>query len=466
MTPTTATPWQSVLNRLSSVLDDHTITHWINHVVFLSYEDGRLILEAPNDFIRNTIVERYRKQLTKACQECLPDFVSFEIQTNPKIVEPAQDIKSSRQTTKLGKVSGSEHPTDKEGSTAGEAPKQRGRIIDRFVVGPENKVASAVAESIAEGLRHKPEWRVVFLYGACGIGKSHLLWSIAEAASKIDGYRYILRGSEALVNEMIVAIKNKATEEFRHKYRSLRLLIVDDLDFLFEGNKTACCSEFLFIMEAIIERGGCVVLCANKSPKEMRSDNYKLLSLLSSGLSIQMKAPGPETLSKIISCKASSRGISLNEAQTAEIAERCSRIRDGATCGDVREVVGILNNLKLLSRLERKPVDDGMLEEACRHAGIKLPTRVTVQRIMEAVARHFHIDLKTLNGQNRTRRFTYPRQVAMSLCHELLPDMSIKEIAKAFGRDHTTVIYACERINGDLASSHDLEAIRASLTST
>lgn len=236
------------------------------------------------------------------------------------------------------------------------------------------------------------------------------------------------------------------------------MLIVDDLDFLFKGNKVASRDEFLFIIDAITANGGCVVLGANKSPREMKSENAKINSLLSSGLTIQVENPQGETLERIIDFRAKRKRLILEPEMVKAIAERCP---------SPREAIGVLTNLEFLSKVHERPVDDEILNQAWEYAGIKSPPPLTIHRIQEAVAKHFRLDPKLLKGKGRTRNLAYPRQIAMFLCRELLPNMSLAEIAKAFGRDHTTVIYSCDQIaKGDLAATPDLEAIRASLTRT
>lgn len=448
MTPTT-NHWQSVLDRLQETLDALDINNWIAHISFSSYENGKLTVEVPSDFFRNWIADNYLEQIKQVCQEVLPDFTSIEIAVNTRAERLCQETDLAQKQPELPITSNPPQP---------QLPNRpRTWLIDRFVVGAENRMAHAAAKSITENLGKRSQWPIVYIYGDCGIGKTHLLKGIVEKAAT-ERCRFEYLNATTLVNELIAAIREGTTESFRRKFCSLRLLLIDDLDPLFEGNKVASRGEFLFIIDAIAAKGGCVVLGANKSPREMRSENAKLDSLMSSGLTIQVEAPRGETFERIIDFRAKRKRLQLEPEIITAIAERCV---------SPREAIGVLTNLELLSKVHARPIDDEMLNEAWGHVGIKLPPALTIHRIQEAVAKHFRLDPKLLKGKGRTRNLTYPRQIAMFLCRELLPDKSLAEIANAFGRDHTTVIYSCEQIaKGDLAATPDLEVIRASLTRT
>lgn len=449
MSPTTNI-WQSVLDRLQTTLNEFDINNWIARVSFTSYENGKLTVEVPSEFFRNWITDNYLEPISQACSETIPGFVAIEIAVNASIEQSCQETELVKEQRRSQLASKTPQPQPQP------PDEPRSWLVDRFIVGPGNRMAHAAAKSITEKLDRRAEWPIVYIYGTCGVGKTHLLKGIAEKAYA-NHCSQLLVSSETLVNEIIAAIRDNATEAFRRKFRSLKLLLVDDLDFLFDGKKVASRSEFLFIIDAITANGGCVVLGANKSPREMKSENAKLDSLLSSGLTVQVGAPEGETFERIIDLKAGRMGLALSQEVTLAIAERCV---------NVREAIGILNNLRLLSRVYQRPADSEMLEEAWGHIGIKLPPALTIHRIQEAVAKHFKLDPRLLIGKGRTRKLTYPRQIAMFLCRELLPDKPLAEIAKAFGKDHTTVIYACEQIAKDLAAEPDLEAIRASLTRT
>lgn len=451
MSPTTDY-WKPVKDRLQETMETYVFNNWIARIGFASYENGKLTVEVPSEFFRGWITDNYLELINQACSETMPGFVAIEIAVNARIEQLCQETEifnTQRQSQSLA--------TSKAPQAQPQQPdKPRNWLIDRFVVGPGNRMAHAAAKSITERLDRRAEWPIVYIYGPCGVGKTHLLKGIAEKAYA-NNCPQLLVSSETLVNEIIAAIRDNATEALRRRLRSLKLLLVDDLDFLFDGKKVSSRSEFLFIIDAITANGGCVVLGANKSPREMDSENAKLNSLLSSGLTIQVSTPEGETLERIIDFRAKRKGLGLSQEIVEAIAKRCV---------DVRQALGILDNLKLLSRIYQRPVDNEILEEAWRHVGIKLPPALTIHRIQEAVAKHFKLDPRLLNGKGRTRNLTYPRQIAMFLCRELLPDKPLAEIAKAFGKDHTTVIYACEQIAKDLAAAPDLEAIRASLTRT
>ncbi len=370
----------------------------------------------------------------------MPDFKGIQILVNEHSAQLDEE-------TELAKGKQAQPASaEKDKATA----KQRTWLIERFVVGPENRVAHAVATSVTEKIEGWPEWPIVYLYGPCGVGKTHLLKGIAEIAYAKQ-CRQKLISAEALLNEFSASISEKTSESFRRKYRSLRLLLIDDADFLLNGNKIKFREELVFLIEAIIGNHGCVVFCANNTPQKTPSTNVKLNSLLVSGLTIEIKALGKKTLEEIIEYRAKRKKISLKKEEIEAIAARCS---------DVREALGILSGIRLLSSSYDRPVDSEILGEAWGHLSPKQDSPLTIRRIQEVVAKYFRIRPELLNGKSRTHTVSYPRQIAMYLCRKFFPDKPIKEIAIAFGRDYSTVIYACKQIEeGDLASPTDLKAI-------
>ncbi len=310
--------------------------------------------------------------------------------------------------------------------------------FDTFIVGKANHFAYAACRAVADepGSGYNP----LFLYGGVGLGKTHLLHAIAHAVAP-RALRTLYITSETFTNEIINAIRYRTTEEFRTKYRSVDLLLVDDIQFI--AGKDSTEEEFFHTFNALHESNKQIVMCSDRPPKAIDLEE-RLRSRFEWGLIADIQAPDLETRLAILRAKADTLSIDFPVACLDYLAERIQ--------SNVRELEGMLNRVVTFSRLYRSPVTIDLIKQALSSLSPadKPRKRLTVGEITLAVARHYNVSVEDLRGKHRDKHIVMPRQVAMWLMRQET-EASLIEIGGALGgRDHSTVIHGCDKIDAEL----------------
>jgi chromosomal replication initiator protein len=314
--------------------------------------------------------------------------------------------------------------------------------FETFVVGNSNRFAHAAALAVAENPSRA--YNPLFIYGGVGLGKTHLMHAIGHhVIAHHAHYRVVYVSSEHFTNELINAIRDDKTEEFRSKYRNIDVLLVDDVQFLAGKERTQ--EEFFHTFNALHEATRQIILSSDRPPKEIPTLEDRLRSRFEWGLITDIQPPDLETRIAILEKKAQLEGAKLSPEVMLFIAQNFQ--------ANIRELEGALIRVAAYSSFYQRDVD---AETAAAILADMLPQnkqlKITIPVIQKVVASYFNLRPEDLRAKKRSRNVALPRQIAMYLCRQFT-DSSLPRIGEAFGgRDHTTVIHACEKISRDLKS--------------
>ncbi len=421
--------WQKTLGLLKNELTEISYNTWIKTIDPLSIDLNTINLAVPADFNKGILESRYKDLIKNAIKQAT--YKEYEI----NFVVPSLD--------NMEKIKKQSEQTSGEDTTVSILnPKY---TFDTFVIGNSNRFAHAAALAVAEapGKAYNP----LFIYGGVGLGKTHLMHAIGHyILNQNSSQRVLYVSSEKFTNELINAIKDNKNEEFRSKYRNIDVLLIDDIQFIAGKERTE--EEFFHTFNALYEANKQIIISSDKPPKEITSLEDRLRSRFEWGLTADMQAPDLETRIAILRKKAQLENLDVPNEIIVFIADKIA--------SNIRELEGALNKVIAYSSLTQNEITLELANEALKDVLSANKTKVlNCVTIQEVVARYFDIRPEDFKSKKRTRDIAYPRQIAMFLCRDLT-DMSLPKIGEGFGgRDHTTVIHACEKIQADLESNSE-----------
>ncbi|MDP2166611.1 MAG: chromosomal replication initiator protein DnaA [Hydrogenophaga sp.] len=439
--------WPVCLERLQDELPQNLFNMWIRP---LQAEEraGALLLLAPNTFFVRHIADKYLariRELVTDLSKGVVQQVLLEVgnrQDRDAAVAAAAAPQQTRHTQ--GSPSTSSASPKPE---AAELPRPASNLnplflFDSFVAGKSNQLAFAACQQVAEkpGITgHNP----LFIYGPTGLGKTHLMHSVGNAVLRANpGARILYLTSERFVQDFITALQRGMMSHFKNLYRSLDVLLIDDIQFF--AGKGSSQEEFFHTFNALLEGSRQVILTSDKFPREINELDERLKSRFAWGLTLQVEPPELETRTAILMKKAEQNGIPLPQPSAFFIAQHVQ--------ANVRELEGALNKVIATARFKGRPIELDMVKESLKDILAVRAKQINIENIQKVVAEYYRIPLRELTGKKRNRSYARPRQVAMSLARELTGH-SYPEIGHAFdGRDHSTVIHACDKID-DLKKS-------------
>ncbi|SFC49585.1 chromosomal replication initiator protein DnaA [Pseudoalteromonas denitrificans DSM 6059] len=447
--------WQSCLYVLQDELPSQQFSMWVRPLQAESTEDT-LTIFAPNrfvlDWVRDKYLNRINELLIEICGDEAPKLhfgvggnkpnVSAPVHKEQETVEPRETVTAS-QSRKVKPVPAVVEPAPKSFPKANIKDTY---TFDSFVEGKSNQLAKAAAVQVADnpGTAFNP----VFIYGGTGLGKTHLLHAVGNGiiANKPDA-KIVYMHSERFVQDMVRALQNNAIEEFKRYYRSVDALLIDDIQFF--ANKERSQEEFFHTFNALLEGNQQIILTSDRYPKEIDGVEDRLKSRFGWGLTIAIEPPELETRVAILMKKAQQSQIKLPEEVAFFIAKRLR--------SNVRELEGALNRVIANHNFTGRPITIDFVKEALRDLLALQDKLVTIDNIQRTVAEYYRIRVSDLLSKRRTRSIARPRQVAMALSKELT-NHSLPEIGDAFGgRDHTTVLHACRKIKSLREETHEIK---------
>ena len=315
--------------------------------------------------------------------------------------------------------------------------------FDTFVIGSNNKFAHAAALAVADSPAEV--YNPLFIYGGVGLGKTHLMHSVAHYILENNPEAKVMYvTSEKFTNELIQAIRNKTTMEFKEKYRNNDVLLIDDIQFI--SGKESTQEEFFHTFNALHEAKKQIVISSDRPPKEIKTLEDRLRSRFEWGIIADIQSPDYETRMAILNKKIEADGISIDPVILEYIANNVK--------SNIRELEGSLSKLIALSRLKKKEINMDLAMEAIQdYVNADGGHAVTPSYIVDIVADHFSLTPQEIYSKNRSNKIAYPRQIAMYMCRKYL-NMSLLDVGKAIGgKDHTTVMHALKKIEGDIAKN-------------
>ena len=405
--------WERVLSILKQNMTETTISTWFSDIEPVALDENRFILSVPTEFKRDILISRYAEDIKRA----LYDLFSADL-----------DV------VILGE----------EGKTQFQKPEAPSRFLpgteeytfERFVVGNSNKLAHAAALAVAE---HPAEnYNPLFIHGESGLGKTHLLYAIAHTIHKNHpDYKIVYIRGEDFTNELIRDIRAGKNQEFRDKYRSADVFLMDDVQFIAGRESTQ--EEMFHTFNTLYEAGRQIVFTADRPPKEMLRLDDRLRTRFEWGLPVDIQPPDYETRVAIIKNKAIRRGMNLPDPVLQYIAENIT--------SNVRQIEGTVNKILAFQELMGESVDVDTVTRAVRDMfKDKADFLPSPDIIIDEVSKFYNIDADALRGQGRTKDTALARQIAMYQIRRMT-NLSLKEIGKEFdNRDHTTVLHSIERI--------------------
>jgi chromosomal replication initiator protein len=434
--------WKTVLESLKINLSSASFATWFAQTFVVQMRGvakNRQIAEigCPSSFVRNTIETRYYGLIKEALD-----------QATGKSNDLVFVVKQGKKPAKKGEEPLFEVKKEKTGKseTIKKAGLRSDFNFDSFAVSSTNQMAHAAATAVAKtpGKAYNP----LFLYGGVGVGKTHLMQAIAIAVlTRNPKAKVIYCTGEDFTNEIIDAIQTKATREFKQKYRSAKLLLIDDIQFI--AGKTAVQEEFFHTFNALHRIGGQIILTSDRRPDEIAKLEDRLRSRFEGGLTIDIQKPNFELRTAIVLIKAQQKGVNVPMDAAQLIASNIT---------STRRLEGVLTRLISESKLKNEPITPSLASAILGHVNnVGVPRKLIKPReMMRAVASYFNLKLSELTGSRRTKPIVVPRQILMYLLRTELK-VPLMEIGRLLGgRDHTTIMHGVDKITKLLPESEDL----------
>lgn len=411
--------WQAALGQLQMEMPKAAFDTWVRDAEFISYEDGSFIIGVQNAYARDWLHSRLSSTVTRLLTGMMNRTVEVRFvvwQNQPKPVETAPV----------------EEPFNVLTSTSPNSSLNSRYSFDNFVVGTNNRLAHAASLAVAE--RPALAYNPLFLYGGVGLGKTHLLQAIGNMCYQA-GLQVLYVSSEEFTNDLINAIRSHTTQAFREKYRRIDVLLVDDIQFI--AGKESTQEEFFHTFNTLHGQDKQIVITSDRPPKALVTLEERLCSRFEWGLTADIQPPDFETRQAILRTKAERMGRNLPNEFMELIARRVQ--------SNIRELEGALTRVVAFADLSGQPMTTQLVETALVDL---LPRRSDVgpDAIVREVAHSFGISTDAMISRDRSRQVAFPRQIAMYLLREEA-NISLPQIGEALGgRDHTTVMYGCEKI--------------------
>ncbi len=416
--------WKKILDRLEDELSPQQFNTWIRPL-HAAKDRQTLRLLAPNRFVMDWVRQQFLGRLSELANDYSGESMTVSVEIGSQDLTPAQVAASA----------------DSKTAVAASPPKQAlGRLnpdytFESHVEGKSNQMARAAARQVGEnpGRSYNP----LFIYGGVGLGKTHLMQAagnlmLAHNPSASVAYVH----SEKFVSDMVKALRNNAMNEFKKHYRSLDALLIDDIQFF--AHKSGSQEEFFHTFNSLLDSGHQIIITSDRPPKELAGIEARLVSRFGSGLAEGIDPPELETRVAILNKKARAHGIELADDVAFFVAKQIE--------SNVRELEGALNRIMANAKFTGRPIDIDLVREALKDVLAAASRPVTLDNIQKTVAQYFKMRVSDLNSKRRNRQITRPRQMAMALAKELTTQ-SLPEIGDAFGgRDHTTVLHACRKV--------------------
>ena len=434
--------WDKTLNIVKGELTEVSYNTWIKCIVPISINDTCLKLSVPNDFTKGILETRYKDLILNSLKVITSKKYEIEFIINSEEPFDSQVILNKSLKNILP-------PNDEMSNTLN--PKY---TFDSFVIGNSNRFAHAACLAVAEA--PAKAYNPLFIYGGVGLGKTHLMHAIGHyILDNNPSAKVVYVSSEKFTNELINSIKDDKNAEFRNKYRNVDVLLVDDIQFI--ANKERTQEEFFHTFNALHEANKQIILSSDRPPKEIPTLEDRVRSRFEWGLTADVATPDFETRIAILKKKADVENLNVPNEVMSYIATKIQ--------SNIRELEGALIRVVAFSSLTNKEINVDLASEALKDIiSNKNSKQITIELIQEIVSNYFNLKVEDFKSSRRTRNIAFPRQIAMYLCRKLT-DTSLPKIGEEFGgRDHTTVIHAYEKISQDLKRDESLQNIVNDIT--
>lgn len=456
--------WQSALGEIELTLSKANFTTWFRNTFITSLENGRVVIAVPNTFTKSWLEKKYHDAIAKALRSACPQpirEIHYRVEVRNTTVLPIEhlseptpiEITSSEEGAPFAEASSPPPPTGRA-HDLGLNPRY---TFPQFIVGKNNELAHAACMAVAAkpGQAYNP----LFIYGGVGMGKTHLLQAIGHhVCQDIPEAKIRYVTCERFTNEFIQSVRGGAINDFKDRYRTVDVLLIDDIQFL--TGKEGTQEEFFHTFNTLHQNNKQIVIASDRPPKDIQTLESRLQSRFEWGMMIDITKPDFETRVAILQAKSREKSYPLSTEILHTIA--------GAIQSNIRELEGALNKIIAYHQFKNIQPSSHSIQPLLQSFTPTITKRsVTPRVLIEAVVGHYDITLEQIVGKSREQRFALPRQVAMYLLREETK-CSFPTIGDHLGgRDHTTAMHACDKISGlcqsDDQIKQDLSAIRERL---
>ncbi len=421
--------WNETLKLIKDELTEVSFNTWLKSITPISVDENDFILYVPEDFTKGIIETRYSSLIKNALKQTTNKEYNIKF-TITKFEEKKPEIGNIQNEGNLNYFLNPRY------------------TFNTFVIGNSNRLAHAASVAVAES--PAKAYNPLFVYGGVGLGKTHLMHAIGHyILNQNKNLKIMYVSSETFTNELIDSIRDYRNIEFRNKYRNVDILLMDDIQFIAGKERTQ--EEFFHTFNTLHEANKQIVISSDRPPKDILTLEDRLRSRFEWGLLADIQAPDLETRIAILKMKAKLESLTVPDDVLSYIANNIQ--------SNIRELEGALIRVIAFSSLYHREINEEMAIEALKDIlSGKKQKLITADLIKEHVGEYFNIKLEDFNAKKRTKTIVYPRQIAMFLCREMT-DLSLPKIGEEFGRDHTTIMHAHEKISTELIEDTQLKLL-------
>lgn len=437
--------WEQAQNTIKNQVGEASYETWFSGLTPKEKSPQTLLIQAPDEFFKNWLVEHYAGVIQKALREEANADVMVEFDVN---INPTQQSISPKAASET-----KPHPSAV--SSSNQKAIHNRFSFNNFVVGPNNRFAYAASLAVAES--PAKAYNPLFIYGSVGLGKTHLLQAIsAHIQSHQPHLKHCYISSEQFTNELINAIRHKTTLQFRQKYRNIDVLLIDDIHFI--AGKESTQEEFFHTFNTLRDNHKQIIICSDRPPKEISDLEERLVSRFACGLITDIQPPDFETRVAILRKKLEIESTKVPDDVIYFIAEQIKT--------NIRELEGALIRVVACSLLEDRSICLEMAKNVLKDMVKESIKIISVEMIQKHVSEFYNINLMELKSSRRQKHLVLPRQIAMYLTRKLTKH-SLPEIGNTFGgKDHTTVMHSCKKIEQNINTDNTLRRTVEQLTTS
>jgi chromosomal replication initiator protein len=426
--------WNAVLENIQDKVSKPSFDTWLKSTKAIALNRNTLTISVPSQFAKEWLENQY----TELISEVIEEITGSQLETKFDVPEPNEELDDP------SLMKSPKQQTDKSKDTKSMLNDKY--TFDTFVIGAGNRFAHAASLAVAEA--PAKAYNPLFIYGGVGLGKTHLMHAIGHYVQEHDpDAKVVYITSEKFTNEFINSIMDNESSRFRNKYRSVDVLLIDDIQFI--AGKESTQEEFFHTFNTLHEENKQIIISSDRPPKEIPTLEDRLRSRFEWGLITDITPPDLETRIAILNKKAKAEGLDIPNEVMLYIANQIDT--------NIRELEGALIRVVAYSSLVNQDIDAALAADALKDIiPSNKPKIITVENIQEEVAKKYNIRMEDFAAKKRTKSIAFPRQIAMYLSREMT-DLSLPKIGEEFGgRDHTTVIHAHDKISKLLEEDEEL----------
>ncbi len=437
--------WQSILGSLEVSISRGNFNTWFKGTSILERTEDGIVVGVPSEFIRKWISEKFHNELLKTLKQISPEIREVKYHVGQARPEPSSSPKVDRQRVDSQSTTDfqNQHKETSAAATGSLNPKY---VFDTLVIGKHNELANAASNAV--GKNPGSQYNPLFIYGGVGLGKTHLMHAVGNKLMHDNPRSKVLYvTSEKFTNDYVYAIGHKKMDEFKKIYRSVDMLLIDDIQFI--AGKEGTQEEFFHTFNELRDKGKQIILTADRQPKDITSIEQRLISRFEWGMVADVQAPDMETRLAILNSKVQKRGVNIPDDILEFIAEH--------VVSNIRELEGALNRLIVFQQMENVPLTMDRAKQILANMMSAKKKVLSLKKIALSVAEFYNITIEDLIKQSRRKEYVKPRQVAMYISRKEL-NSSFPTIGEFFGgRDHTTVMHGVDKIENIVSTNETVK---------